>query len=97
MSAPPNFDKIGRFDPATKTWPGTVPDFTAPSVDEHMITAAPEHELAPLLSRQINSAFGQGEAAGRKGGFVSDNPHPWGGIKWEAWRAGFQFSTQSAD
>lgn len=44
-----------------------------------------EHELL--------CAFGQGYEAGRKGGYLADNPHPWESAAWQAWRTGFQTST----
>lgn len=40
--------------------------------------------------QQLLSAFGQGQSARRKGGYLSDNPHEYQSIQWEAWRAGFQ-------
>lgn len=39
----------------------------------------------------VCSAFGQGAAASRKGGYRSDNPHAYGSELWAVWIEGFEF------
>lgn len=36
------------------------------------------------------SAFGQGEACARRGGYRSENPYAYEGELWQAWLAGFE-------
>lgn len=43
----------------------------------------------PATDQQLLSAFGQGVAAARNGGFLADNPHAWQSEAWRIWREGF--------
>lgn len=47
---------------------------------------------APLTDEQALAAFGQGESCARKGGYLSDNPHPYQSEAWRIWREGFAAS-----
>lgn len=44
--------------------------------------------------QQLLSAFGQGESRGRKGGYLSDNPHAYGSEPWSIWREGYAYGAQ---
>lgn len=42
-----------------------------------------------MTDEQAMSAFGQGQAAARNGGFLSDNPHCYESEAWVVWREGW--------
>lgn len=50
----------------------------------------PHNERLQRIDHQLLAAFGQGQSARRKDGYLSDNPHGYETPQWEAWRAGFQ-------
>lgn len=44
-----------------------------------------------MADHQICCIFGDGEACARRGGYRSDNPHPYGSDLWAVWLEGFEW------
>jgi DNA replication initiation complex subunit (GINS family) len=68
------------------------------NIKESEAEALPNVNPTPdaLADQRALSAFGQGQACQRKGGYLSDNPHAYESEPWQAWREGYDYEARAA-
>lgn len=58
---------------------------------------AASRETPSREERQALSAFGEGQATARRGGYLSDNPHRYESDQWATWREGFEYQRRHSN